>query len=78
MTAFARGSGDQAVYTLHVANMAATRQVTIEGVPGLEFRAVRTSENENYKELDPVRPQGGTPHLEIPARSLLTLTTIGR
>ena len=78
LTAFAQGSDNRRVYTLHVANMAGTRQVTIEGLPNLEFRAVRTSENENFQELAPVRPQSGTLRLEVPERSLLTLTTMPR
>ena len=78
MTAFTAGRDDQRVYTIHVANMAATRQVTIEGLPDLEFRAVRTSEPRNFEELQPVRPQGGTIRLDLAARSLLTLTTMPR
>jgi len=78
LTAFAQGPDNRRVYTLHIANMAGTREVTINGMPNVEFRAVRTSENENYKELAAVRPQGGSLHIEIPARSLLTLTTMPR
>jgi hypothetical protein len=58
-------------------------QATIQTASGprsmnAEFRAVRTSENENFKELPGVRPQGGALRIEIPARSLLTLTTMRR
>jgi hypothetical protein len=77
-TAFAQGPMDRSVYTLHVANTGAGRQVTIEGLPGVEFRAVRTSEGEDYKELSAVRPQSGTLKLELLPRSLLTLTTMPR
>jgi hypothetical protein len=56
--------------------MAAAREVTIAGAPDVTFRAVRTSEGENFVELPPVRSQGGTLQLQIPARSLLTLTTV--
>ena len=58
--------------------MAGTREVTIEGMPNVEFRAVRTSENENFLELPAMRPQGGNLRIEIPARSLLTLTTVSK
>jgi hypothetical protein len=75
-TAFAQGQGSARVYTLHVANMAAAREVTIEGAPDLVFRAVRTGESENFLELPPIRAQGGILRLQIPARSLLTLTTM--
>jgi hypothetical protein len=77
-TAFAQGQGSGRVYTLHVANMAAGREVTIEGAPDLPFRAVRTSESENFQELPPIRPQDGVLRFQIPARSLLTLTTMPR
>ena len=59
-TAFAQGKGSERVYTLHLANMAAARDVTIAGVPDVTFRAVRTSESENFLELPPIRAQGGT------------------
>jgi hypothetical protein len=78
LTAFAQGPAGRRIYTLHVANMAAARQVVIEGMPDAEFRAVRTGENENFQELPAVRPQGGVLRFEIPARSLLTLTTMPR
>jgi hypothetical protein len=74
MTAFASGS----VYTLHIANTGASRQVTLEGLPDVELRAVRTSESENYKELVALRVQSGALRFEIPARSLLSLTTMPR
>ena len=74
LTGFRQG----AVYTLHVANMAASRPVTIEGLPDVEFRTVRTSETENFQELPPVRPEKGVLRLEIPARSLVTLTTLSK
>ena len=75
-TAFGQGPLDRRVYTLHVANTAAGRQVSIAGLPDAEYRAVRTSENEDYKEIPAVRPQNGTLKLELLPRSLLTLTTM--
>jgi hypothetical protein len=78
LTAFAQGTGTQRVYTLHVANTGASRQVEIQGAPDVEFRAVRTSETENYKEVSTLRPQSGVLRFEIPARALLTLTTMPR
>jgi hypothetical protein len=78
VTAFAEGPENRRVYTLHVANTGASRQVTLEGLPAVEFRAVRTSESEDFAELSAMRPQNGALRFEIPARSLLTLTTIPR
>ncbi len=77
-TAFAQGQGPARVYTLHVANMAAAREIAIEGLPGMEFRAIRTTETENFQELPAVHAEGGVVRLQIPARSLLTLTTTAR
>jgi len=75
-TAFAQGQGSERVYTLHIANMAAAREVAIEGAPEVVFRAVRTSESENFLEMPSIRAQAGILRLQIPARSLLTLTTM--
>jgi hypothetical protein len=82
LTAFATGAGtpDDArrVYTLHVANLGLGRAATITGLPvGLkQLRAVRTSESESSKELDPVKVEQGTVHLDLVAESMLTLTTM--
>jgi hypothetical protein len=59
-----------------MANMAAAREITIEGAPDVVFRAVRTSESENFLEMPPIRAQAGILRFEISARSLLTLTTV--
>lgn len=76
MTAFAKGAAGVRAYTLHIANTGAARPVTIEGVPDAELRMVRTSETEDFKELGAVRAQTGVLRLEMPARSLVTLTTL--
>lgn len=72
-TAFA-GSGS---YTLHVANLGAGRSVTIQGLPEqvTVLQAVETSENEHFQSLPEIRPVRGTATLQMPARSLITLTT---
>jgi O-glycosyl hydrolase len=74
LTAFAKDGA----YTLHVANLGASRQVTIEGAPGVELRAIVTTESDDYKELPAMRAQSGVLRFEAPARSLLTLTTMPR
>jgi O-glycosyl hydrolase len=73
-TAFAKADA----YTLHVANLGAAREITIEGIPAAVkmLRAVRTSENERYQALPPLVPQGGALRFPMPARALLTLTTV--
>ncbi len=77
-TAFVGETAGRPVHTLHVANTGAAREVTIEGVPaGISaLRALRTSETENYRELGPVKPERGTIRIQVPARCLVTLTTM--
>jgi hypothetical protein len=76
-TAFAGDSGGRRVYTLHLANLGAARTVTIRGIPpGVrELRAVRTSESESFRDLPPVKASGGVAVVDMPARSLLSLTS---
>jgi hypothetical protein len=80
LTALASGlPGDaRRIYTLHVANLGLARTGTITGLPVdlKELRAVRTSESESLKEMDPVRVEQGTVHLDLAAESMLTLTTM--
>lgn len=62
-------------YALHVANLAAARTVTIEGLPEriTSISAVRTSETESFAELETQPPGAGALRLDLPARCLLTL-----
>jgi hypothetical protein len=72
-TAFRAGG----VYTLHIANTGAARDVTIDGLPRdiSVLRAIVTCEPEQFKESPPVCAEGGTVRVAVPARSLVTLTT---
>jgi len=76
-TAFAGERDRRRVYTLHLANLGAGREVTIQGLPedGRLLRAVRTSEREEFQELPPVKAEAGTLTLQMPARALVTLTS---
>jgi hypothetical protein len=78
LTALAAARTGGRVYTLHVANLGLARTGTITGLPVdlKQLRAVRTSESESLKELDPVRVEQGTVHLDLAAESMLTLTTL--
>jgi hypothetical protein len=71
-TAFAGAAGDLA---LHVANLGAGREISIEGLPaGLRaLKAVVTSETDSYRELEPLTVESGTVRLRVPAQSLVTL-----
>jgi len=77
-TAFAGDQDGQRVYTLHLANLAGERKVTIEGVPAEveQLRAVLTDETHGFAEQRPVAPQGGRIEVVLPPMSLTTLTTM--
>ena len=77
-TAFAGQEADQRVYTLHLANLGAEREATISGLPPelTNLRAVRTDEADSFRELQPVAVTDGAARLQLPSRSLLTLTTM--
>lgn len=70
--------GERGAYTLHVANFGAEREAAIAGLPSevSSLRAVRTSESDSFKELAPVRPEGGIVKMRLARQSLLTLTTV--
>jgi hypothetical protein len=62
-------------YAVHVANVSAARRAVLTGLPKeiAEWRAMLTTEQEGYKEIEPVRAEDGGVAVELPARSLLTL-----
>ena len=76
-TAFAGSTTNGWVHTLHVANLGAARPVALSGIPReiRSLRALLTSQDEMFKELDPVPVRRGSLRMNLPARSLLTLTT---
>ncbi|NQT53463.1 hypothetical protein HQ576_15500, partial [bacterium] len=77
-TAFQAKGGEQLVYTLHIANLAAARPATITGIPAWikSLRAIRTSADESYKTLAPIPVADGTASLPLAPQSLTTLTTM--
>ncbi len=68
----------QGIYTLHLANLGAEREATVEGLPAAlkSLRVVRTSETDHFAELAGVKPERGVVRLRLPAMSLTTLTTM--
>ncbi len=74
LTAFRAGL----IHTVHIANLSAARNAAITGLPvGVEsWRAVLTTEDAGFVELDPLTAQDGGLSLSLPARSLLTLTNM--
>jgi hypothetical protein len=76
-TAFRGSVAGKSVYTLHISNHGGPRRALIEGIPngvGI-FNAVRTSEGEAFRSLDPVSVSGGRVAIDLPAACLVTLTT---
>lgn len=73
-TAFER----EGLYTLHIANLGASREATLRGLPAgiAAFSATRTTETEWFRELAPVTAAGGSAKIALPARSLVTLTNV--
>lgn len=74
VTAFSAGS----TFTVHIANTGAARSATLTGLPAnlTRLQAVRTSGDDSFRKLDAVSPTNGTLTLDLPAQSLLTLTTV--
>ena len=76
-TAFAGEENGKRVYTLHLANLGAEREATVEGVPAevKQLRAVGTDETRAFADLEAVTPKNGSLEIKLPALSLTTLTT---
>jgi hypothetical protein len=74
LTAFRAGD----IHTVHIANLSAARNATITGLPiSVEsWRAILTTEDAGYVELDHLTAQDGGLGLALPPRSLLTLTNL--
>ncbi len=77
LTAFSGQQAGTEVLTLHVSNSGPTRNITITGVPAqfAQLRTIRTSETENFQELEPATVTDGKIELQLSSRSLLTLTS---
>jgi hypothetical protein len=69
-TAFRAGSN----HTLHILNLGAAREAVLEGLPEAEWQAVETSETAQYQTRLAGRPEGGALRVNLPSRSLVTLT----
>lgn len=70
LTAFRAGRR----YALHVLNLGAARPATLEGLPEADWRETRSSEAAQYQQRPAGRSAEGKLALELPARSLITLT----
>jgi hypothetical protein len=63
-------------HVLHIANLSAARDAVLTGLPEgvTEWQAVQTTEADGFATLSPVPAASGGLRLNLPARSLLTLT----
>lgn len=79
-TAVAGTRGGRHGWTLHLSNAGAARQATISGLPDsvMSLRVIRSGAGEGFVEGDRVKLVKGTATLELPAWSLVSLTTIGK
>ncbi len=77
-TAFVGPADTGRVYTLHIANLRDQGDAIISGLPTetIRFRAIRTTQDEGFRELEPVLAHNGTVQVGLAAHSLLTLTTM--
>jgi hypothetical protein len=69
-TAFRNGDA----YSLEILNTGAARAVTLAGIPNAEWQITQTSESAPYQQQPAVRSQAAALELNVPARSLITLT----
>jgi hypothetical protein len=71
-TAFRKGN----TYALHILNMGAAREAVLEGLPDGAWQPYETTEAAQYQQRTPLGSKAGVLSLRLPARSLVTLTTI--
>jgi hypothetical protein len=70
-TAFRKNSS----YTLHVLNMGASREATLEGLPDASWLIYETTESEQYQTKPALRSVQGTLKITLPSRGLVTLVS---
>lgn len=69
-TAFRKGAS----YTLHILNLGAARAAALEGLPDAEWKLVETTAAAQYQQKAVLRSSGATLRLDLPSRSLVSLT----
>lgn len=81
LTAFRKARVNEAHdYTLHLSNTAWPRKVRVKGIPPevKTLQLIETARGVLFQSKAPITPINGTVELELPARSLTTLTTLTR
>ncbi len=77
VSGFSGKQGFRKVYTIHVANIGAARKAELIGLPRIkEMHIVRTTGGEGARHADDVKVKSGRIELDLPAWSLVTLTTM--
>ena len=61
-------------HTLHLLNLGAARTASLQGLPDGDWQVVETTEAVQFQQKGPARTAGGALRVELPARSLVTLT----
>ena len=69
-TAFRKGD----TYALHILNLGAARAAALEGLPDTAWEVVETTEEAQYQQKPALRSAGAALRLDLPSRSLVTLT----
>jgi len=65
----------QGSYALHVLNLGLVREAVLAGLPDGDWRVTQSTESKQFESRQAGRPGDGTLRLQLPARSLVTLTT---
>jgi len=65
----------QGSYALHVLNLGLVREAVLAGLPDEDWRVTQSTESKQFESRQAGRPGDGTLRLQLPARSLVTLTT---
>jgi hypothetical protein len=71
VSAFRKGSA----YTVHILNLGPARAATVEGLPASQWQVTETTEAAQFQKKPAPAATGGSVSLNLPARSLVTLTT---
>jgi hypothetical protein len=62
-------------YTMHILNLGAARAANLEGLPDGVWQVTATTEAAHYQKITAVRSGAGRLTLDLPSRSLVTLTS---
>jgi O-glycosyl hydrolase len=73
LTAFRKNGS----YAMHIVNRGGTREATLSGAPDGEWTITESTEARQFDQSRRVRSGGGAMRLQLPARSLVTLTMGG-